>query len=742
MLEQYVQQMSHLVQLNETQKAAVGLTFGPQLILASPGSGKTTTIIMKIGYLIQCQQVSADKIIALSFSRASASDLSERYNRFFPQLPKVNFSTIHSLAFQIVRENFHKRQIKYTLIEGNELDKQKEQHAEQGTIMHEPIYNKRLLLQQIYEQTNGHRAKEEQMEELYTYISYIKNKMLPQAQWSKLSCRVKNAHMIIESYEKFKKVQPDQVLLDYDDMLTYAEQVLREDEHIRRKFQQRYAYVLTDESQDTSLIQHKIIEMFVEKHNNLCVVADDDQSIYSWRGAEPSYLLQFKQRYPRAEVMYMEQNYRSSVTIVEAANHIISRNTLRYEKKMFTENEQGIPITIKNFKHSHEEIKYISEQIQTIHNLREVAILYRNHASSILLIHELDRLGIPFYMKDADDRFFSHWVVEDILNVMRLSYSDKKLHLIEKLYMKLNAYISRDQWLWLQKEHRGESIFTLLMEYPSAPSYQRERLASIQKIIVSLKECSPVEAIQLIRHQIGYEQVLEGMCDRLGFRKEYLLGILNSLENIADGLQSLEQFAARLKQLADIQKKAKSRRGQDVVTLSTLHSAKGLEFDTVYLLDLVEGVIPSMQDDRDALLLEESTRLFYVGMTRARKQLELLSVKVWQGEQVAESRFVQAVRLHCKDPSMDGLVNGRKTLTSPPPAFNRQLEREKRLTHSLAIRNEHELTIGGRVNHHKFGKGQIVQIEDGKLQFHFDEHGTKTLLAAMCMEQGLLQRIE
>lgn len=740
MLEHYLKQMSHLVQLNETQKQAVELTDGPHLILASPGSGKTTTIIMKIGYLMMGKQVQAAKIIALSFSRASANDLAERYDRFFPQLPKVAFATIHSLAFQIVREHFAKHQIAYSLIEGRESELD---HSQQNTRIgakQDSNYNKRMLLQQIYERTNGHRPKEEQMEELYTYISLIKNKMLQSSEWSKLPCKVKNAHLILELYEQYKREQAGHILLDYDDMLTYAEQILREDDEMRSKYQRRYSYVLTDESQDTSLIQHKIVELFVAKHTNLCVVADDDQSIYSWRGAEPSYLLQFKQRYEGAKIMYMEQNYRSSSTIVHAANYIISRNTLRYPKKMFTDNEQGMPITIKSFQHNMDEIKYVSDQLQHAPSLCEVAILYRNHASSILLIHELDRLGIPFYMKDADDRFFSHWVVEDILNFMRLSYSDRKLNLFEKLYMKLNAYISREQWLQLEQQHVDESIFTLLLEQPSAPSYQRDKLLSIQRMIASLKELAPRDAIRLIRHEIGYEQVLEGMCERLGFRKEYLLGILNSLESIADGLQSLEQFAARLKELAAIQQKAKSRRGHDVVTLSTLHSAKGLEFDTVYMLDLVEAVIPSTQDERDALLLEEATRLFYVGMTRARKKLELLSVKVWQGERVAESRFVQYVREHCNDPTREYAAEQASDVE--PSAFSRQLEQQKRLSHPLAIRYAHELVVGESVLHHKFGVGELVQVMDGKLHFQFAEHGLKVLLAAMCIEHGLLQKLE
>ncbi|MEH7385699.1 ATP-dependent helicase, partial [Bacillus sp. JJ1521] len=410
------------VQLNDVQKKAVLHTKGPLLLLASPGSGKTTTTIMRIGYLIEEEGVETSRIKAISFSRASASDMKERFTRFFPEHPKdsVDFSTIHSLAFQIVRDYFYKQKVTYQLIEGN---------LDGGP-------NKKLLLRKIFKAMNGENITEEQLEELTTYISYIKNKLIPRDEWESIDCDIPFVEAIFEEYEKIKNANPSNLLLDYDDMLTIANEVFMKDEMILRKYQNRYDYILTDESQDTSHVQHAIIEKLVKSHQNLYVVADDDQSIYSWRGAEPKYLLDFKKVYPEAVILKMEQNYRSSKDVVDVANRFIKRNKDRYDKNMFTENPAHKPIDIKQFEDYRIQSKYVVQEIDTVERKKDVAILYRNNSSSIMLINALDRNQIPFYIKDSDNRFFSHWVVKDILNFMRMTFTDKRVDIFEQIYTK------------------------------------------------------------------------------------------------------------------------------------------------------------------------------------------------------------------------------------------------------------------------------------------------------------------
>ncbi|GIP40836.1 hypothetical protein J31TS4_41160 [Paenibacillus sp. J31TS4] len=296
------------IRLSNVQRQAAAHTDGPLLLLASPGSGKTTTLIMRIGHLIRVKGVPPARIKAVTFSRAAASDMKERFARFFPELAPVSFSTIHSLAFEVVREDARRTGQAYRIIEGDVQPEEAGEEPEPGQL---PLH-KKIILRQLYQERTGERITDDQMDELTTYISYLKNKRMPESRWGEVKCGVKQAEALLRDYEAYKRTSHAERLVDFDDMLTLACEALERDGRLLRKYQQRYDYVLTDESQDTSAVQHRIVELLVQPHGNLCVVADDDQSIYSWRGAEPSYLLEFRKHYPRAEILYMEQNYRSS----------------------------------------------------------------------------------------------------------------------------------------------------------------------------------------------------------------------------------------------------------------------------------------------------------------------------------------------------------------------------------------------------------------------------------------------
>lgn len=720
------------VSLNEVQLKAVLQTEGPLLLLATPGSGKTTTIIMRIGYLIEEKGVNPSRIKAVTFSRASAADMKERFKRFFPGLPPVDFSTIHSLAFEVVRENFRQKKKDFQLIEGG-LDLE-----EQETLgLDKQLLHKKLILRKLFQSIVGENITDDQMEELTTYISFIKNKMIPPEKWSRVKVDVPEAERILREYEVFKKSGSNKLLLDYDDMLTIGNEVLGRDPELLQRYQQRYDYVLTDESQDTSLVQHAIIGKLVREHGNLCVVADDDQSIYSWRGAEPSYLLHFKKVYPNAVILFMEQNYRSSKNIVEVANQFIQRNKNRYEKKMVTRNPPYKPVIIKSFADYLYQAKYLVQEIQKIENLSEAAVLYRNHSSSIPLINEFDRAGIPFYMKDADNRFFSHWVVEDILNFMRMSYTDKRLDILEKIHMKFNGYITKQQMAALKDIHNNESVFDNLLKYVPLQDYQVKSLTECKETFQQMRGMPPLHAIHVIRKRLGYEKALEKMCERLGFRKESLFGILNTLEEIADTLETMEDFAKRLKHLESVLKTSKSKKGQNVVTFSTFHSSKGLEFERVYMIDLIDGIIPSSEDFKDdliqssKLLMEEATRLFYVGMTRAKKHLELIVYRERDGEKVNESIFVLDVRNIMNPPQPMPKKELKKTMEQGESAIAIPYN-------PYAIRDKADLIIGRVVKHRVFGHGTIVRAKEEQIYVGF-EKGVKTLSIATCLEMGLLE---
>ncbi|WP_338754354.1 ATP-dependent helicase [Bacillus sp. FJAT-52991] len=694
------------VSLNQMQRQAVLQTEGPLLLLASPGSGKTTTMIMRIGYLIEEKGVAPTRIKAITFSRAAAHDMKLRFERFFPDLPAVDFSTIHGLAFEVVREHFRETRTPYQIIEGDKS----------------PLH-KKIILRNLFKSIVGEHITEDQMDELTTYISFIKNKMIPEDKWSTVKVDVPEAERIFREYEAYKKTGTHQLLLDYDDMLTIANQVFEKDRELLNRYQRRYDYVLTDESQDTSMVQHAMIEKLVQQHKNLCVVADDDQAIYSWRGAEPSYLLNFKKVYPNAVTLFMEQNYRSSQEIVNVANQFIKRNKYRYDKNMFTNNPSIEPIKVKSLADYKYQAKYLVQEIKNIKRLSEVAILYRNHSSSIMLMNEFDRVGIPFYMKDADNRFFSHWVVQDILNFMRMTFTDKRPDILEKIHLKFNGYISKQQMAALKQIHNNESVFDNLLNHVQLQDYQVKQLKACKETFLQMKGMPPLHAIHVIRDRLGYEKALEKTCEKLGFRKEYLFGILNTLEEIADTLKTMEEFAGRLKHLESVLKTAKTRKGQNAVTFSTFHSAKGLEFERVYMIDLVEGVIPSSDDDKRGAeeKMEEATRLFYVGMTRAKRHLELIHYQVRDGKMTTESRFVTAVN-HIVNPPEEKA--SKETLSYSPNT----------------IQSNRDLAVGKRVKHRVFGNGEITQLTEEMIEIRFQE-GIKKLAVRTCLDMGLLEKI-
>lgn len=708
------------MELNEIQKQAVLQTEGPLLLLASPGSGKTTTIIKRIGYLIEEKGIPPRRIKAVTFSRASAQDMKERFKTLYPQLTPVDFSTIHSLAFEVVREHFRRIQTPFQIIEGEGNSAEQEPLSSEQ----QPPLHKKIILRNLYKANAGENITDDQLDELTTYISYIKNKMIPSEQWSTVKVEVPQAERILRDYELFKQSGTRSLLLDYDDMLVVCERILAENDGVLRRYQERYDYVLTDESQDTSRVQHAIIEKLVQRHHNLCVVADDDQSLYSWRGADPAYLLNFKQVYPDARILFMQQNYRSSKEIVEIANTFIQRNQDRYPKNMFTQNPPCKPIEIRSLDDYGDQAKWLVQKIQQIENLAEVAVLYRNNSSSIALMNAFDRAGIPFYMKDADNRFFSHWVVEDILNFMRMTFTDKRPDILEKIHLKFNGYISKQQMAALLEIHNDESVFDNLLNRVPVQEYQVKQLTMCKETFQEMKGMPPQPAIQVIRDRLGYEKALEKMCERLGFRKEYLIGILNTLEEIAAGLTTMEEFAGRLKYLEAALRTARSKRGQNVVTFSTMHSSKGLEFERVYMIDLVEGILPSKDDKGNPEMMEEATRLFYVGMTRAKRHLELISYKKRDGAEATESRFVTAVR-SIQHPPQEPAPSPR---IPAPPEVNPN-----------AIRSESELIEGGAVLHRAFGLGVIEKVTPERIHIRFEAE-EKALSTRTCLDMGLLEK--
>lgn len=700
------------VYLNDVQKQAVLQTNGPLLLLASPGSGKTTTIIMRIGYMIEALGVKPARIKAVTFSKASANDMKARFAKFFPHLPPVDFSTIHSLAFQVLRQTLERQGISYGIIE----------EADNPGVM-----SKKQVLREIFEQLNGSKITEDQLDELLTYITFIKNKMLPEQKWAIAEVKVPRKVEILQRYEEYKSTASDRLLIDFDDMLLMANDIFTKNREVLAQYQRRYDFYLTDESQDTSPVQHAIIEKLVAVHQNLCVVADEDQAIYSWRGAEPDYLLNFQKIYPEARVLLMTQNYRSSASIVEPANLFIQRNKKRYNKQMFTQNPAAEPISFKILENYSLQAKYVVNQLKNLSKPGSTAVLYRNNTSAIPLMEELDRAGLPFYMKDSTIRFFTHWVVEDIMNFMRLAYNTKNISIFEKVYRKMNAYITPTQLKALQKVQEDGCVFTLLLEHVELKEYQPEYIKRIRQTYDSIQfdQTTPTVMLEHIRYDFGYERALKKMSEDLGFNYENLLDIVDVLGLIARHTSTMTEFAGRLKYLENLARTSHLKNEMNAITLTTLHSSKGLEFDRVYLIDLIDGILPSETEEA----IEEETRLFYVGITRAIRHLELISYSQRFKASVVPSVFMKALKQIVSPQEIP-----KKASKSPRKAL-------KQYRNDRTITTESALIVGSKVKHVMFGEGEILDVTSSTIKLSFDA-GIKQFMTDTCLQQGYLEAVE
>lgn len=698
----FAQLYAHGLYLTEQQKRALVHDQGPLLLLAVPGAGKTTVLVARLAYLIQVKNVQPQRILCLTFGRAAAREMQERFMRSFgdshPKSKEIRFSTIHSFAYEVVRSDFHEKDIGYEVIE--EL---------KGT------KSKNGILRRIYQRHNLLIPNEEQLEELQNAICYVKNSLTKP---ENLKTEIRNFSLIVQDYEEYKRLSHPQ-LLDYDDMLAMAFQILQDNPRILESYRKRYDYILTDESQDTSLLQQKLLELIAKPQENIFVVGDDDQSIFGFRAAEPDYLLNFHKVYLQAQVMRMEQNFRSTPQIVNVSCQLIRANRLRFDKEMYTKNSQGQPIRVAHSNDTSKQYQFIIDKLKTSKDLSKVGILYRNNLSAIGLAEALSRANIPFFMKKADNiRFFSHWAIQDILNFLRLSYSDKSLQVFERLWTKLPCRISKAQYEFIRKAPIERSIFDILGEYPETPSKLKLDYADVQKKLKELNKLAPVEAIRFIRNDLDYNKTVGTICDSLGFSRDHIFNLLDILTFIAHKEQTIVDFANRLVQLEAQINASYQNKNKNAVTLSTIHNAKGLEWDEVFLLDLIEGMIPERQaikaeEEGRREPLEEERRLFYVGMTRAKNQLTLCTLDFYHKKKSKVSRFVREV---------NAVLAGKKTVATAVQAKS----------------SEDEWGVGLMIEHKNFGGGVIVEEDHKILVIRFKNGEQRTFLKEICEREDLI----
>ncbi|KNF08218.1 ATP-dependent DNA helicase PcrA [Gottschalkia purinilytica] len=681
------------INLNNQQKLATLHKDGPAIILAVPGAGKTTVLISRTANLILNHKVNPNNILSITFSKASAKDMKERFNNVFGKKLGItaNFSTIHSFAYYLLRDYANLTRTRYTLIEDSSLST-----------------NKIQIIKEIYRNTNNVIINDDKLEELLNTIGYVKNMMINIEDFRDYNnFNIRNFDKIFSSYENYKK---NNNLIDFDDMLSIALNILKKNNMLLEKYSKMYKYVQVDEGQDTSKIQNEIVKLISNPNDNIFIVADDDQSIYGFRGANPEYLLKFSDSYPNAKLFFMEKNYRSTKNIVSVCNEFIKQNKERYDKSLCTDNPSKNPVTIVKVKDQIDQYEYIVKDVHNSKSYSDIAILFRNNLSSVGLVEYLNRNDIPFYMKDTKLHFFKHWAVLDILCFFNLAIDDTDIASFEKIYYKMKGYISKVALKYIIKKDKSVSVFDRLLEFDELKPFQRETIKKLGINIKKITKKNPYDAITFIEEELGYLKYLQDNCKNFGYSFESVNSILSYLKVIAIETTSIFDFVDRLNNLQSLIENAKFNKGKNVVTLSTIHSAKGLEFDKVFMVDLIDGEFPSlssmeMSEMGDFKAIEEERRLFYVGMTRAKTSLHLITLNYKNGERVFNSRFISEI---------------------------------ENIMSSSDSNYDYNIKVGSSIIHKKFGKGKVRAIDKNSILINFDDEGLKQLSLSLCMEKNLL----
>lgn len=612
------------VKLNQQQKEAVQSTKGPVLLLAVPGSGKTTVLVTRLGYMIYCKNIPPESILTVTYTVAATKDMSERFAvRFGEDMAKrLEFRTINGICARIIQ--YYGRRIGKTPFE-----LVKDEKATTG-----------MLIRICQDHGMGYPT-ESDLKNVRTLLTYIKNMMLNEEELQKLE--EESDIRIAGIYREYCRQMREQKLMDYDDQMLYAYNMLRKDPGVLAYFQNRYPYICVDEAQDTSKIQHAIIALLAAGTGNLFMVGDEDQSIYGFRAAYPEALLSFEKKHSGAKVLLMEENFRSNAKIVEAADKFIQKNTLRHEKHMRAAREAGADIREISLKSRKAQYVYLMKAAQKCTtgmagmsgseehrgradaSVTETAVLYRDNECAIPLIDLLERKNIPYRMRNADLSFFTHRTVLDVQNIIRFAMDPKDTELFMQIYYRLKLFFNKKDALRYAQisQEKDMEVLDAALKYGNLEKYQEDNIRNLKRQMVRILNMPGDEAVNQILTYMGYQDYLK----KMGMNANKL----ETVKLIGSRVESPEKLLERLEELRTIIQEKVSDKDCPFI-LSTMHASKGLEYDTVYLLDVMDGILPEkvLANPRTASkeeleTYEEERRLFYVGVTRAKNQLNVFT---------------------------------------------------------------------------------------------------------------------
>lgn len=679
------------IKLNPQQQRAVQSVSGANLMIAVPGSGKTAVMVARMGYMIYCKKIAPENILAITYTKSATNDIKQRFADTFDATTasRLNIRTINSLCEQIINRyvQMYSRK-RFSLLKDNE---------------------RVAIIKTIYTRiTEDKFPHESDIIEAQTVISYIKNMMLTTPE---LRAEYLPADSIYEEfYHQYAQMLKEQNRMDYDDQLVFAKLFLEKRPQLLAEFQTQYQYICVDEAQDTSKIQHEIIRILASKTNNIFMVGDEDQSIYRFRAAYPRALLDFTDTYTNPYILFLETNYRSTKPIVSAAQRFISQNINRHsEKHMVASKGDGKPIERITVRRKHQQYSTVAAISKEEHG--QVAVLYRNNGSAIPLMDLFLRENIPFHrLKDTGENFFTSKVVQDIVYFLRFALNQNDAEAFNHVYYKCGYEFNKSAAYWSCKKAQqkritiADELINQMARWPTLMRKAEDFRNKFKKIAVS----KPDDAIDLICRFWYYAYAKEKKLD---------IGKVDILDALAVREETIKGFLERLEQLPQLIENYRCT-DENPVIFSTIHSAKGLEFDTVYIVDVYDGCLPhSSREDAEEQecvdTYEEERRLFYVAITRARNELYLFCVSEYK------SSFVNEVAPPVKAQNKPFKHHPDVQIIEPQvqTSFVAQVE-----TPSVpADPNLAAYTVNTRIKHGAYGEGIIVSSDTNRGGLHIIE---------------------
>lgn len=600
---------------NEAQTKAICHKNGPAMVLAGPGSGKTLVITRRVEYLIKKYGVRPEQILVITFTKAAAKEMRERFARItkedrFP----VTFGTFHGIYYGILKWA-------YWMNASNIFSEE-----EKMMLLREVIAGMELEIEDEKEFLQG----------IASEIGQIKNNRLSLEKYESSNCSDQMFCQIYEEYERRRKLLKK---IDFDDMLVLCYELFQKRPDILQMWQKKFQYILIDEFQDINQVQYDVIRMLALPENNLFIVGDDDQSIYRFRGARPEIMLGFSKDYPNAKSIILDVNYRSTKAVVSAARRVIERNKNRYQKEIITVNEQGDNVHIQEVRHPVEESHYVREQIAKAvaagTEPSQIAVLYRTNTEPRALVETFMEYHIPFQMKEHLPNLYEHFIGRDFQAYMRMALGGRDRGDFLMIMNRPNRYIGRDS------VDRGEISFENLRKYYMEKDWMVDRIDQLEVDLKVISRMTPYAAIQYIRKSVGYDLFLNEYAIKRKMKLEDLQELIREMEERAKEFKTIEEWFAHIeKYTEELRLQAVTRtENRNAVSLMTFHAAKGLEYDTVFIIGANEDVTPYKKAELPEEM-EEERRMFYVAMTRAKKHLTISYVREKNGKAMEQSRFL------------------------------------------------------------------------------------------------------